>query len=1039
MKIALKSSIIGLIIISVLVCANSSQAIDIPQMKWTPRSDWIDVTKDPYNAKGNGVDDDTKAIQNALNAAMVATNCGTVYLPTGVYKISDTLQWGGAGLTLVGDGKGTTIQWAGAAGGTMFWSNGTTRTRYIGIAWQGSPDGTSTNANRAGIGIYHHSVIGSTYPSGAKSTGAYESRIRHENESFSNFSISGIEGYGSNLDTANNNEPTAETMIWNCLFRNCTASDHSAVGVRVGSVEYNCYQWTITGCEFVGCDTGVSAICGKSIIFDDHFEGSVVQDISIAAGISQRIRRCTSVGSNRFLLINWGSGIAPQIIEDCYVDSWVNKSGAFYCANFGPTQITNCVFTNPPSAAAPILMVNNLGMGRLTVAGNYCPTITNLVSVPVNYIVQSLPCGSYGSNLPSANIHFLNDETISDPDSECVLDITKSPYYADNTGAADSTAAIQQAIAKARNNNNGTIVYIPYGRYKITSTLDVTGSNYTIQGSGMRSKLQWFGAYGSVIMNVVSPQNIQLQQFNLMMSGGQSETTSSVAIAADTTSTALRVTSSTSCSLGIDGVYNMAYPCVNYGAQIVLLDVSGVNLSLLPAGSLINIGHLDAPLTINDCGAATVFCRYYLGGSMTVNGATKPKTGFLGFVAYQGGQTINDADHWDVTVDDNQNLVIGDWYEEQCYNHLRVGRGAATGTASGYVVIGGVKQQCMDSSNVELSVNNYLGQVFYSGQAFMCSTMAQKILQTGTSSVDIIMADNVWTYCPPVFNLSGNARLIEFQNLAVSSTNSTTCLDAMPTGCETAIAKALDRFHQLGAQDLALHYGIENILLNSGAELDVLNPSPTTTSGYGPENWSVAGRGAYGSGIRNVTTVTGSSPFGPGTQSILVIDNTASTSGSRLGLTQANACPLAANVSAVLTFDFKLNADGTNNDLWVRPWANNVAGCAVHLRSTGTTCQLSAATSSGSDVTLTNLAFGTWYRVRVALSAPSTTPKTATLYLTPWSGTGPGTTTSYVINGLGASEPTGYDKIYFNTVWPGESVNINLDNITLVSGDPLAP
>ena len=52
----------------------------------------IDVTAAPYNAKGDGVADDTKAIQQALYDYPAK---GTIiYLPNGTYLISKTLRWG---------------------------------------------------------------------------------------------------------------------------------------------------------------------------------------------------------------------------------------------------------------------------------------------------------------------------------------------------------------------------------------------------------------------------------------------------------------------------------------------------------------------------------------------------------------------------------------------------------------------------------------------------------------------------------------------------------------------------------------------------------------------------------------------------------------------------------------------------------------------------------------------------------------------------------------------------------------------------------
>jgi hypothetical protein len=77
---------------------------------------FINVKNSPYNAVGNGSNDDTSAIQAAINAAL-ATNqgTGTVYFPAGTYKITAALNCtsatgtsGGYGVILRGDGHRAT-------------------------------------------------------------------------------------------------------------------------------------------------------------------------------------------------------------------------------------------------------------------------------------------------------------------------------------------------------------------------------------------------------------------------------------------------------------------------------------------------------------------------------------------------------------------------------------------------------------------------------------------------------------------------------------------------------------------------------------------------------------------------------------------------------------------------------------------------------------------------------------------------------------------------------------------------------------------
>jgi hypothetical protein len=98
-----------------LILQLSAQA----QLITYPGNFWSHNVKD-YGAKGDGVTDDTKAIQAALNANRKGVDTGgkldyfhswpkTLFFPKGTYLVSDSLVWIGQSMMIIGQGRGQTI------------------------------------------------------------------------------------------------------------------------------------------------------------------------------------------------------------------------------------------------------------------------------------------------------------------------------------------------------------------------------------------------------------------------------------------------------------------------------------------------------------------------------------------------------------------------------------------------------------------------------------------------------------------------------------------------------------------------------------------------------------------------------------------------------------------------------------------------------------------------------------------------------------------------------------------------------------------
>ena len=786
-------------------------AVDIGPMTWTPKADWINV-KNPsaipalagYTpAVGDGVTDDTAAIQAILTYVQIHYNYPnlTIYFPAGTYKITSTLTISNvSGVSFIGCGSNTIISWAGPLGGAMYAPNCTDSMRYIGFVWEGN--------NKAAVAYEEDTQ------------GGYAGGLRHENESFRDINAAATYAYATdaNGDTSTTPTPptaaivsgytgnppsyTGETQVWNCRFYNCTEGIAEAWNIG------NFFCWFIDDCEFDNCGTGINLYTGGgNVITSCHFQNSTVADI--LGGGDTHIRHCTSTGSGYFFS-DPGSLPNPtdgNVIEDCWVDSWTNAGYAMYFQRGGPTTLFDCTFTHPPSGASSPISTSSVDIqNHLIVSNNYAaglaPGIQLVNANGLGLLMDVVPPGlRFGAlTIQSASQTFLN--TSYPAEGTTVLDISQAPYVSQWThptgqdGLPDITAALQSAVNQAISNNNGTIVYIPTGIFNISSAINCTGSNYVIEGNGISSELCWFGADNSSIFSINSPK-ITVQNLRLAV--------------LDATIAGLTATSSSTANDFFDGLIFDSFQTGNPGATGANFDGPGVVLSNLPAGSTVYAPLLDSTITVQNCGGAQILTKYLAGyGTSTVSGTT-PQTGFLGTIFTEGGQQSSGA--YDIVVNDNQDLIFGDYYVEQDNNNLSLNRGSGT-VSNGRVTIGGFNTASGNTnggsgSQYLVNVNNYAGRLFY-GSAGICNWYNQypvSVNQTGTNAIDMIFAgtEAVDGYA---FTLGSSANLISTLNINSDDVDISETPNPVTATDYLSIAQSLDHFRQLEAVDLSVQNGL---------------------------------------------------------------------------------------------------------------------------------------------------------------------------------------------------------------------------------------
>lgn len=735
--------------------APAKTAPQIPDLNWEPRSDWINVKTS--GAKGDGIQDDTAAIQAALDKIQDGV---TIYFPPGTYRITRTLQSPRGrylGVTLLGHGRTTTLAWDGAEKGRMFWTNdGMPCSRYVGLTWDGR--------GKAAVGFDHSALT------------IYETEIRHQYEAFRNFTEAGIR-VGQDQHIA-----SAETIYDNCLFENC------AHGISLRN--FNDLDHTITACEFRKCGVGLYSGKGSNFYLrDSHFEGSTRADIDAEYGESgSSVRRCTSQGSTQFLVYkNW---VAPLTIQDCHVDGWTSPSGAVVL-DAPPVVMFDCVFTHPPTKEAPVRLVSpapadipieivDAGQ-RLIVSNNKAEGCTEVIQLAPNTKLYEVPAGVRKGVVRSAAQTFLNSKAAIPTK---VFDIMRD-FGAKGDGVADDTVAIKSAIAAARKYGKGAIAYVPGGHFIVSETLELSGSNYTFGGSGYRTALIWRGKTGGTTISIHDPDHITLENIAV---GHHDTGVGDNAIDIQQTGTG-KPSFITYDRVWVFGMY-----------QMKPLD-RGLRLVNLGKGDRINFREFNGNTHFIDSADATAYLGLSYEGTILLEGKSLKRDGFIGGSARLG--TITDPALW---VKDNHSIAISDFYVESSQHYIRL-EGDAN-LPAGRVTLQGAKFELGNSDNNGLEVNNYKGELALGPYQFYVGNPQHRFVQKGEASFDMTLWASSFYSSEPVFTFapSGKRSVVGCYGVGTEKGKGRLIADAEVNAGIPHLTRAMDDLRRIGEVDFAMNY-----------------------------------------------------------------------------------------------------------------------------------------------------------------------------------------------------------------------------------------
>ena len=436
-----------------------------------PLAGWQNARRD-FRAQGDGIADDTDALQGAFDAIRNTESRPVLFIPAGTYRITRTLEVRRSGhadskdiMILGEDPETTTLVWDGPAGGTMLQF----------AAWWAKLGRISFDGRgRARCALQHGTLFSSI------------------NE-LSDLWIRGVE-IGIEAGSMAGG-PVAETTVMRCRFQSCLTA-----AISIGN--WNSLDWFIWDCHFNECRFGVVNIfgAGNFHVYRSVFNASTESDISIGNTSYFSVRDCISHRSRRFFTA--GATGAPALLtlqgnrvrDTAEVPIWIGNAGPLFLID-NELRRDNGPAVHIEKAQARLISVGNT--------------------------FSSLPSNTRPTQVTSCDDRVDNHSVVTNWLQAPQETPPRASSVVYELPARASRSQIQRTIDAAANNLLGhSIVHLPAGIYFIDKTLIVPqGKNISLLGDGGKTTLKWTGPDKGSLIRIEGPTRFELRDLRLHGSG----------------------------------------------------------------------------------------------------------------------------------------------------------------------------------------------------------------------------------------------------------------------------------------------------------------------------------------------------------------------------------------------------------------------------------------------------------------------------------------------------------------------------------------